>query len=158
MMSSELLVSPETDVDNLADQLERVVVTFALGAICPAETRRRRPPQSAEATMAKRRRLERRRIRSGRISDREEFRQCCGDTNRLINESRRQLVSSRLGQCVNARQHWSAVRKLLHDDNKSACIDDDLSFCNMSANFFVSKIDSQVCNRLTTHSYCTPFS
>jgi len=47
-----------------------------------------------------------------------------------------------LGQCVNARQCRSAVRKLLHDDNKSACIDDDVSFCNMFVNFFVSKIDS----------------
>jgi len=95
--------------------------------------------------MAKRRRLERRWIRSGRISDREEFHRCCRDTNpsnRLINESRRQLVSSRLGQCVNARQRWSAVRKLLHDDNKSVCIDDDVSFCNMFANFFVSTIES----------------
>jgi len=34
------------------------------------------------------------------------------------------------------------VRKLLHVDNKSACIDDDVSYCNMFANFFVSKIDS----------------
>jgi len=51
-------------------------------------------------------RLERHWKRSGRISDREEFCRCCHDTNWLINESRRQLVSSRLGQCVNARQRW----------------------------------------------------
>jgi len=85
--------------------------------------------------------LERRWIHSGRISDREEF--CwCRDTNRLINESRRQLVSSCLGQSVNARQRWLAIRKLLHDDNMLASIDDDVLFCNMFANFFESKIDS----------------
>jgi len=93
---------------------------------------------SAEAPMADRRRLERRWIRSGSISDKEEFRRCCHDTNRFINESRCQLVSSRLGLCVNARQRWSAVRKLLHDDIKLACIDDDVSFCNIFANLFVS--------------------
>jgi len=100
----------------------------SLDAICPAKTQRvrfsrqRRLPLSAEATMAKqrRRRLERRWIRSGRESVKEDFRRCCRDTNRLINESRRQLVSCRIGQCVNARQRWSAVRKLLHDDNQSA--------------------------------------
>jgi len=32
----------------------------------------------------------------------EQFRRCCRDTKRLFNESRRQLVSSHLGQCVNA--------------------------------------------------------
>jgi len=97
---------------------------------------------SAEATMAKRWCLERRWIRSGRISDRDVFRRCCWDINWLINESRCQLASSCLGQWVNARQRWLAVQKLLHNDNKSACIDDDVLFCNMFANFFVSKIDS----------------
>jgi len=51
LLSYELFISPETEVDNFADQLERVV-TSALDAICPAETlrvglrcsRRRRPP------------------------------------------------------------------------------------------------------------------
>ena len=129
--------------------MERVV-TSALDDTCPAKTRRvrlsrhRRSPLSPEATMAKRkrRRLERRWIRSGRESDKADFRRCCRDTNRLINESRRQSVSSRLGQCANARQRWSAVRKLLHDDNQSARTSDDASFCNMFANYFVSKIDS----------------
>ena len=106
-------------------------------AIC-----RRRSPLSAEVTMAKRRRLERRWIRSGRESDKEDFRRCCRDTNRLIQKSRRQLVSSRIGQCVNARQRWSAARKLLYDDNQSARTDDDVSFCNMFVNYFVFKIDS----------------
>jgi len=149
LLSSELYTSPETDVDNFVDQLERVV-TSALDAICPAETRRvrfsrrRRSPLSAEATMAKRRRrrLERCWIRSGRESDKEDFRRCCHDTNRLINESRRQQVSSRIGRCVNARQRWSVVRKLLHDDDKLARTNDDVSFCNLFANYFVSKIDS----------------
>ena len=60
LLSSELFTSPETDVDNFADQLERVI-TSALDAICPAKTRRvrlsrrRRSPLSAEAIMAKRR-------------------------------------------------------------------------------------------------------
>jgi len=49
--------------------------------------------------------------------------------------------SSCIGQCVNATL-TSAVRKLLHNDNQSARIDDDVSFCNMFANYFVSKIDS----------------
>ena len=149
LLSSELYTSPETEVDNFVDQLERVV-TSALDAVCPEKTRRvrvshrRRPPLSAEATMAKRRRrrLERRWKRSGRDSDKEDFRRCCRNTNRLINESRRQLVSSRLDQCVNARQRWSTVRQLLHDDNQLACKIDDPSFCNTFANYFVSKIDS----------------
>jgi len=34
-----------------------------------------------------------------------------------------------LGQCVSARQRWSAVRKLYHDDNQSARTKDDVSFC-----------------------------
>jgi len=61
LLSSQLFMSPETEVDNFADQLERVV-TSGLDAICSAKTRRlrysryRRPPLSAEATMAKRRR------------------------------------------------------------------------------------------------------
>jgi len=126
-VSSELYTSPETNVINFVDQLKRVV-TSALDAICPAKTRRvrfsrrRRSPLSAEATMAKwrHRRLERCWIRSGRKSDKEDFRRSCRDTNRLINESRRQLVCSRIGQCVNARQRWSAVRKLLHEDDQSA--------------------------------------
>jgi len=87
LLSSELFTSPETDVDNFVDQLERVV-TSPLDAICPAKTRRvrfsrrRRSPLSAEATMAKRRRrrLERRRIRSGREGDKEDFGRCCRDT------------------------------------------------------------------------------
>jgi len=70
----QLFISPETEDENFADQLERVV-TSALDAICPTKTRRvrcsrrRRPLLSAEATMAKRRRLERRWIRLGRLSD-----------------------------------------------------------------------------------------
>jgi hypothetical protein len=148
LLSSELYTAPETDVDNFTDQLERVV-TSALDAICPAKTRRlrlsrrRRTPLSAEATMAKRRRrrLERRWLQSGRSDDKAEFRRCCRDTNRLINKSRSQLISTRLGQCANARQRWSAVRKLLHNDNQST-LSDDISVCNMFANYFVTKIDS----------------
>ena len=85
-------------------------------------SRHRRSPLSPEATIAKRkrRRLERRWIRSGRESDKADFRRCCRDTIRLINESRRHSVSSRLARCANARQRWSAVRQLLHDDNQSA--------------------------------------
>jgi len=81
-------------------------------------------------------------MRFGCESDKEDFRRCCHDTNRLINESRRQLVSSRIGQCVNAYQRWSAVRKLLNDDNQSARTNDDVSVWDMFANYFVSKIDS----------------
>jgi len=104
-------------------------------------------PVSWGYTMAKHRRLERRWISSGRISNREEFRRCCRNTSRLIKESRRQLVSSRLAQCVNARQRLPAVRKLLHDDNKSAWIDDDVSFCNMFANTISSwSCMSLLCN------------
>jgi len=64
------IIRDECAVENFADQLERVV-TSALDAICPAKTRRvrcsrrRRPPLSAEATMAERRRLERRWIALG---------------------------------------------------------------------------------------------
>jgi len=104
LLSSELFTSPETDVDNFVDQLERVV-TSALDVICPAKTlrvrlsRHRRSPLSAEATKAKRRRrhLECRYIHSGQESDKEGFRRCCRNTNRLINESRRQLITS----CMN---------------------------------------------------------
>jgi len=148
---SELFISPKTEVDNFADQLEHIV-TSALDAICPAKicrvrfSRRQRSQLPAEASMTKRRRLD----TLGCINS-EEFRQCCRDTNQLINESRRQLLSSRLGHCVNARQRWSAIRKLLYYDNNSICIDDDVSFCNMFTNFFVSKI----CNRLATHLYST---
>jgi len=89
----------------------------------------------------RRRRLESRWIRSGHESDKEDFRQCCRDSNRLINESRRQLVSSRIGQCVNACWRWSVVRKLLHDETQSARTNDDVSFCNRFANYYMSKID-----------------
>jgi len=65
--------------------------------------------------------------------------------------ARRQLVSSRIGQCVNARQRWSAVRKWLHDDNQSDRTNDDVSFCNMFANCFVPKIDSLKA-AITSHS------
>ena len=81
ILSSEFYTSPETDVDNFVDQLERVV-TSALGAICQAKTRRVRYScrcrslLSAESTMAKWRRRcqEHRWIRSGRESDKEDFR------------------------------------------------------------------------------------
>jgi len=39
--------------------------------------------------------------------------------NQLVNESRRQLMSSRICQCVNARQRWSALVLMLFHGNAS---------------------------------------
>jgi len=60
--------------------------------------------------------------------------------NQFINESRWQLGCP-LAPVRRCGQRWLVVQKL-HDDNKSACINDNVSFCNMFANFIVSKIDS----------------
>jgi len=90
----------------IADFLEDEKCSFRQQVSCPWSTMNCNIVVSASFYLH----LERHWIRSGRISDREEFRRCCHDSNRLINESRRRLVSSRFGQCVNARQRWSGFR------------------------------------------------
>jgi len=108
--SSALFTAPSTDVDGFADQLIDHVV-FALDAVCPLTSRRRRlsnrrrQPLSQDAIRAKRerRRLECGWLLSGSEEDRMAHRRCCRQTIRLITDSRRSHISNQLNDCTDSR-------------------------------------------------------
>jgi len=142
-----LFIAPSTDVYGFTDQLIDHVV-FALDAVCPLTSRRRRllnrrrQPLSQDAVQAKRerRRLERRWLLSGSEEDRMAHRRCCRQTDRLIADSRRSHISNQLNECTDFRQRWRVVRELLHSakaklvgsfvDNDALCVSFSTFFCS----------------------------
>jgi len=142
--SSDLFTAPSTDVDGFTDPLIDQVV-FALDAVCPLTSRRRRllnhrrQPLSPDVVCAKRgrRRLECRWLQLD--EDRMAHLRHCRPTNRTITDLRRSHISNQLNDCIDSRQRWRVVRQLLHS------VKDKLVGSSLSASFsslFCKKIAS----------------
>jgi len=97
-------------------------IVFALDAVCPLTSRRRRLSnrrrqllsQDAVRGKRERRRLERRWLLAGSDEDCMVHRRHCRLTNRLITDSRRSHISNQLNDCTYSCQRWRVVRELLH--------------------------------------------
>ncbi len=145
---SALFTSPAATADSFTVQLQSVV-TEQLNKFAPLITVRKRVSKtsarwlSADAVAAKRerRRLERTWQRSRSESDRVAYRAACRRANALINSSRGDFFRKELNSCVDSRQRWTTVKRLLHSSSPNKLFDSvDNDLCDRFANFFLSKI------------------
>jgi hypothetical protein len=145
---SELFTSPACTADLFAEQL-RSVVTAVLDKFVPLKTVKKRAQKSSskwlstEAVSAKRdrRRLERIWHKSRSEPDRCAYRVACRRANRLINQSRSDFIRREIDSCVDLKQRWSTIKKLLHSKDSKELFDNiDIGLCDKFADFFASKI------------------
>lgn len=158
LYNSDLFLRPENDAENFAKQINNIVVD-ELNKLVTKKTVQKRPQkaeeflsQEAKTSIRLRRKLEKRWIRTKLETDRQEYRNCCRVTNRLISESRSSFISSKLANMPkDGRQRWNYVHKLLHTNtNVNFCY--PVNFCLRIANGFadkLSKLKNIIANQLT---------
>lgn len=123
LRKSALFTSPSLSVDGYVEQLERIVVA-ELDRVAPLRRRVRRPPKPVSRWLSdaavnakrKRRRLERRWIRTGQEDDRLAYRRACRQANRIINDSRRDYYRGQLATLTDSKDRWKLTKHLLHSN------------------------------------------
>ena len=139
--------------DGFAEQL-RDVVTEELDKVAPMKTSRRRPSKpitkflspAAKTAKRKRRRLERTWKSTGLESDRIAYRKSCRETNRLINDSRRDFMRDQITEETDPKLRWRTVKHLLHSGSTATdstmSTDECSNLCATFSSYFVNKINN----------------
>lgn len=172
LLSSTLLSSTTRmshDVDEYYKEGQHLVVS-ELDKVAPVKACHRtvRPSPcdaflSSEAIAAKRnrRRLERLWLRTDDPGVRRQYRAACRMTNRLINDSRTQLLSSRLKCASHGRPKWRELTKLLHmrsPASEGPKVKSAPSFPSDFSQFLSDKVTQlkQKCSSFLRDSTCIP--
>ena len=148
---SSLFTNPSQTADGFAEQL-RDVVTEELDKVAPMKTSRRRPSKpitkflspAAKTAKRKRRRLERTWKSTGLESDRIAYRKSCRETNRLINDSRRDFMRDQISEETDPKLRWRTVKHLLHSGSTDSTMSTDecSNLCATFSSYFVNKINN----------------
>jgi len=90
----------------------------------------------------RRRRLERRWLRTCEEKDRVAYRRACRSANATINEARRSYFSDQLNKAANGTERGRTVKTLLHSDQNNTILSNAESdtLCNSFSQFFIDKI------------------
>ena len=116
------------------------------------KTSRRRPSKpitkflspAAKTAKRKRRRLERTWKSTGLESDRIAYRKSCRETNRLINDSRRDFTRDQISEETDPKLRWRTVKHLLHSGSTDSTMSTDecSNLCTTFSGYFVNKINN----------------
>ena len=116
------------------------------------KTSRRRPSKpitkflspAAKTAKRKRRRLERTWKSTGLESDRIAYRKSCRETNRLINDSRRDFMRDQISEETDPKLRWRTVKHLLHSGSTDSKMSTDVcsNLCTTFSGYFVNKINN----------------